>query len=576
MDNVSAKTDGSETGLPEDSSQLLNANTSVHEGSSISSALVEDMVNMIRNSPAKADQHLDAKLKAMQSRILVDLVTIFNRKVQDFFFSDCFDDKLQRTTNVFLSDAKNCSMQDTSVLDTSQSGAMKENLNSRMVFVEGLIDTFNKKFDKIDTLMEELLAKSSKIESQASEIDNLKLVNSNLKLQLEEIQQENDKKVVNAIGSLVNNTIAAHYEQVISPLVISSDYEIKTNAVQIEGIIAEIEAMKSTQKEFMEQVDKNLASNLAEEEQMTSPAPNKRVNDRLSRLEAGLDGLEQYGRLELLGLEGIKQVPGEDTTDVVIDFLHRYLGIDVTTYDISVSHRMVIPPDKKKYGRDYIPPIYCKFLNRSLVHLILSKRHLLNNFPSHSQRQKMAIEENLTLIRRSLRDRVKKELPTYRFKWVHNGNVMVRKDRNSRAIKVNTEDALQRLIEAEKPRSRPFKSSANRALQKKDAEKFDPFPGFVKVDDYYVQLERPANSRDINESVIEFTSSDLQDLPSSGHQKTSGNQKQPPIQQRLLAMSNLSLHTSKAYHPSSFATASNCSNSIDSLISKSRKLSEHM
>ena len=108
--------------------------------------------------------------------------------------------------------------------------------------------------------------------------------------------------------------------------------------------------------------------------------PKESVDKDNKKLWGAQDAQEQYGRHELLDFLGIKQRRGENTTDVIIEFLRRYLDIDITRYNISISHRMVIPPDKKKYGRDYIPPIYCKFLNRSLVHLILSRRHLLKRY----------------------------------------------------------------------------------------------------------------------------------------------------------------------------------------------------
>ena len=104
---------------------------------------------------------------------------------------------------------------------------------------------------------------------------------------------------------------------------------------------------------------------------------------------------------------------------------------------------MSIPADKLKYGKQYLPPIYVKFVHRSVVHEILRKRHLLRNAQNEKYGikygQKYGIRENLTLCRKILLERCEKELTSYRYGWVKNGNILVRKklelqgDQNHRA-----------------------------------------------------------------------------------------------------------------------------------------------
>ena len=53
--------------------------------------------------------------------------------------------------------------------------------------------------------------------------------------------------------------------------------------------------------------------------------------------------------------------------------------------------------------------------------------------------QRMFLRENLTLERMQLLERVEKELHSYQYKWVKDWNIFVRKDTNSRAIKVHSE-----------------------------------------------------------------------------------------------------------------------------------------
>ena len=97
-----------------------------------------------------------------------------------------------------------------------------------------------------------------------------------------------------------------------------------------------------------------------------------------------IDKLEQYSRREILEFLNIPlkkyydpRGGPENPFDVIIRFLSHYLGIKISKRDISICHRQTIPSDKKKAGKHYIPPIYCRFLNRSLVQEILLRKHLL-------------------------------------------------------------------------------------------------------------------------------------------------------------------------------------------------------
>merc|ERR1712154_99119 len=97
-------------------------------------------------------------------------------------------------------------------------------------------------------------------------------------------------------------------------------------------------------------------------------------------------------------------------------FLNYHLGMRLTEQDISVCHRQVIPEDRKKEGRSYIAPIYCKLLRRKDARDILDRRHKLagakNRFGEY-----YGIRENLTLYRRKLYERVEKELTSFKLGW---------------------------------------------------------------------------------------------------------------------------------------------------------------
>ena len=59
---------------------------------------------------------------------------------------------------------------------------------------------------------------------------------------------------------------------------------------------------------------------------------------------------------------------------------------------------------------------------------------------------KFIIKENLTFNRRVLFDRVESELTDYKYGWVRNGNIYVRKDNGAQAIRVSDETVLDELL----------------------------------------------------------------------------------------------------------------------------------
>ena len=200
--------------------------------------------------------------------------------------------------------------------------------------------------------------------------------------------------------------------------------------------------------------DHTLAKNIAEEGR--SPPPDlfqmQSLIDDLKKQQKRLfsiaDNQEQYTRKEILVYEEIpyQDHPNyENTTEVVLEFTNRYLGLNLNKFDISTSHRVIIPEDKRRMGRDYIPPIYCKFVHREVVHAILQRKHWLKH-EVNTRGKKFIISENLTLIRRKLKEKVENELTSYRFKWVKNGNIFVKKTPQSRPIKITDDEVLQHLI----------------------------------------------------------------------------------------------------------------------------------
>ena len=115
------------------------------------------------------------------------------------------------------------------------------------------------------------------------------------------------------------------------------------------------------------------------------------------------------------------------------------------TYDISIAHRQYNPEEKKKHGKDYIPSIYVKFVNRFLAEEIFDRRYVLKDF-RNKLGGRFFIEKNMTMKRKQLWESVGKNLDAYQFKWIKNGDVYVRKNKTSKRIKIVSATMLEKLI----------------------------------------------------------------------------------------------------------------------------------
>ena len=277
-----------------------------------------------------------------------------------------------------------------------------------------------------------------------------------------------------------------------------------------------LESYRTDRKAIMtsfEEVHRNIAVLKSSIEQNTELiyATNQKVEDcehLNEQICAAIDNLGQYQRRETLEFHSIpdqgNRYKREDTNEIVINFCNYYLGVQVKRSDISVSHRQPIEADRKKFGDRYMAPIYCRFVNRKLALEILKKRHLLKNVRS-KRGDRFFIKETLTLQRRLIRDRAKRTLTSYKFQWVKNGTIFVKKNENSRPIRINSEGALDKLIN-EQNGNPNGQLTSNRAA----------FSHAVKLQKSYGEMipsNDPQNAKQFENAVFLNQSSEFPRLP---------------------------------------------------------------
>lgn len=219
---------------------------------------------------------------------------------------------------------------------------------------------------------------------------------------------------------------------------------IKLIEEKIEQNATNLESLKKTLTEFQVETDRKVAVKLQNEE-----SNNSDLKNRVVKLEAKADNTEQYTRRETIEFHRIPSentyYRREDPTNMIVNFCARHLDIKITRDHISVCHRQIIEADKKRLGKKYIPPIYCRFVNRSLMLLCLERQSWLKNVRNRFG-QKIFLKENLTLERRQLWERVKNELHSFRFKWIKDWKIMVRKDEHSKPMRIYSEKVLESLL----------------------------------------------------------------------------------------------------------------------------------
>ena len=163
----------------------------------------------------------------------------------------------------------------------------------------------------------------------------------------------------------------------------------------------------------------------------------KRLNDRL-------EDLEQYGRRNNVEIQGIPEARGENLLHTITT-LGVKMGCKIEASDVDVVHRLPARNQEHK-------PIIVKFVRRTVKLDLLNNRSRLaqvtsQDFDSTSTGNKVYVNENLTPYRKQLfyLARNKKKDSNYKYVWVKNGNVFMRKLDGHDAIKITCEEDLANL-----------------------------------------------------------------------------------------------------------------------------------
>lgn len=175
-------------------------------------------------------------------------------------------------------------------------------------------------------------------------------------------------------------------------------------------------------------------------------AENNTLTRRVSELERKVEDMEQYSRLNAVEIHGVPEGKNEDVVEVVKE-VGKGLDMTITDSMIDACHRLGRRP-----GPGGAPPgIIVRFVRRLDKEELLKKRRVKFNFSTRHMNlpvdQPVYINEALTPARRRLfaEARKMKKDKQYKFLWVRNGKILMRKEEKAEVIYVTCQADLDDL-----------------------------------------------------------------------------------------------------------------------------------
>ncbi|XP_077969107.1 uncharacterized protein LOC144422939 [Styela clava] len=287
--------------------------------------------------------------------------------------------------------------------------------------MEGKIDQLKSKLE----LMETRITNNLKIEIKA-------IVEESIRDLFEDSISEHDKKISTQINeSVMNNTqqmadkLEAMFHQcdqlVDKVSKVNKDIEcLRLNTSKLDTDLCTVQASQNfisaefeIQKDYISKLDQVIRDLSAKNDKLL-----KMYTTLQQRFDHDFEDLAQYVRRENLEFHGIPYREGENTDNIIVK-IGKVLGIEVERLDISVSHRLP-RRDSTKIG-----PIIVRFTNRNKRNQFIAKKFeasRIKDFGIAVKKSKM-----------------------YERLWTTNGNIYMKKSKESPRIPITKLSDLEKL-----------------------------------------------------------------------------------------------------------------------------------
>ena len=250
---------------------------------------------------------------------------------------------------------------------------------------------------------------------------------------------ESGKKITMAV-------LAEKFEKLTSTVNLSQEKLDK----KLSSLMDEVKEVRKSQEflsERYDEMEKEIAqmkkSNKDLQEENKALKENVNVlKQHNGQMEMAVNSLEQYSRRCCLQFQGIPYKSGESTDQLVVN-LARQTGAEISTNDISISHRLA--PSSPAHPN---PPIIAKFLSQKLRDEIYSRRRKLREINNQNRGQPMQfINESLTKFNKEIFKSCLsfKKQNRIKYIWTKHGVTFLKRDDDCQAVPIKSLVELKKL-----------------------------------------------------------------------------------------------------------------------------------
>ena len=219
---------------------------------------------------------------------------------------------------------------------------------------------------------------------------------------------------------------------------------------EIKGLRSTVDSIDSNQQfisDSYEEIKAKLEELLTENQQIKAENIELRktvkvLEKKVLNNESTIDDLEQYGRREMIEIEGFPAKANENIEDLVIK-IAAACEVKITPDDIEAAHRV------KSRTKTNLP-IIVKFKSRKTKQGIMANKKKLSGKKTSDfgyPKSDFFVNESLTQRNKNLLrlTRLKRKEKGYRYAWSNNGNVFARKDAESIILAIKNEEDLSKI-----------------------------------------------------------------------------------------------------------------------------------
>lgn len=209
---------------------------------------------------------------------------------------------------------------------------------------------------------------------------------------------------------------------------------------KIEELISSVEFMGKQFDVFNKKVDSMLSEiKVLKIENEKIANENKYLSSEVSSLKLKIDNIEQFNLNKYIDITGIPQTTNENCSEIV-----KQIGLKTnTTVNVIEAKRIYISNSKNSI---IVAKLETTEMKRTLIrNSKISKLSANNILSTWSNEIKVYVNERLTKDRRTLFGQARRTGKDKQFKfiWVNNGDILMKKDENSKTIRISIQQDLE-------------------------------------------------------------------------------------------------------------------------------------